>query len=357
MIRWDGATAASFAGLLDPKFGALTQLPRDLRQPEELSAVFSEERQNELVSNWVGCCTEAARSYKKIASEVDEQAEVSRDPFEPLLGFLNDDNPRQAYYNAILSMDNHYPDAGRYPIPFHAHRRDCVLMRLILILALRRKNMAQLTYRTNNKGSLRFVDGLWMVIISQKEFKNSESSFFKSGNETGGYVRVIPDENGLYQLIQDYISESRAYLLGGKKSSSFFVTSRSADCSEDTFSQIFRNITQEFLAHNPYKVPGVPGVMPHGPHAVRAVVATDIVKKTGRFDVAATAIQDTEAMVREHYGRFLTEDKHRLLEEYNAREALQVSLSGETDTNLEYRIKELETQLMLAREQLKKRKR
>lgn len=42
------------------------------------------------------------------------------------------------------------------------------------------------------------------------------------------------------------------------------------------------------------------------------MLATHILKKTGSFEQASYAIQDTPAMIAEHYGRFLPEDKSAL---------------------------------------------
>lgn len=45
---------------------------------------------------------------------------------------------------------------------------------------------------------------------------------------------------------------------------------------------------------------------------MRDVLATHILKKTGSFEQASYAIQDTPAMVAQHYGRFLPQDKAAL---------------------------------------------
>jgi len=53
-------------------------------------------------------------------------------------------------------------------------------------------------------------------------------------------------------------------------------------------------------------------LLPHGPHNVRDVLATHILKQTGSYEQASYAIQDTPEMVAEHYGRFLPQDKSAL---------------------------------------------
>ena len=52
---------------------------------------------------------------------------------------------------------------------------------------------------------------------------------------------------------------------------------------------------------NPYTGRGaIKGLLPHGPHNVRDVLATHILKKTGSYEQASYAIQDTSEMVAKH---------------------------------------------------------
>jgi hypothetical protein len=56
----------------------------------------------------------------------------------------------------------------------------------------------------------------------------------------------------------------------------------------------------------------IPGLLLHGPHNVRDVLATHILKVTGSYEQANYAIQDTPDLVAKHYGRFLPQDKAAL---------------------------------------------
>lgn len=51
---------------------------------------------------------------------------------------------------------------------------------------------------------------------------------------------------------------------------------------------------------------------PHGPHSLRDVLATHILKATGSYEHAAYSIQNTADTVARHYGRFLPKDKSAL---------------------------------------------
>lgn len=67
---------------------------------------------------------------------------------------------------------------------------------------------------------------------------------------------------------------------------------------------------QRYGIFNPYTGRGaIKDLLPHGPHNIRDVLATHILKKTGSYEQASYAIQDTPEMVAQHYGRFLPQDK------------------------------------------------
>ena len=53
-------------------------------------------------------------------------------------------------------------------------------------------------------------------------------------------------------------------------------------------------------------------LLAHGPHNLRDIPATHILKQTGSYEQASYAIQDTPDVVQQHYGRFLPQDKTAL---------------------------------------------
>ncbi len=58
-------------------------------------------------------------------------------------------------------------------------------------------------------------------------------------------------------------------------------------------------------------VPNVPKrLLPFGPHSIRHVVATEIVKRTGSFEAAANVLLDSIDMVVRHYARFAPRDRY-----------------------------------------------
>jgi hypothetical protein len=153
------------------------------------------------------------------------------------------------------------------------------------------------------------------VFIPSVAFKNAHSSFFGSRP----FRLVLPDLAGLYRRIDDYIARRRQRLLGpAADPGTFFVktaktTSADAAYDSNTFYEAWRLTIQRYGVHNPFTGRGaIAGLLPHGPHNVRDVLATHILKKTGSYEQASYAIQDTPDVVAKHYGRFLPQDKAAL---------------------------------------------
>ncbi|QYC12158.1 hypothetical protein KWG63_00870 [Brevundimonas nasdae] len=124
---------------------------------------------------------------------------------------------------------------------------------------------------------------------------------------------------GLYGWIEDYLANHRPALLkGAADPETFFVktvkvTSRSAEFSQSGFYEAWRITIQRYGIFNPWTERGaISGLLSHGPHSVRDVLATHVLKLTGSYEQASYAIQDTPATVAAHYGRFLPQDKAAL---------------------------------------------
>lgn len=155
----------------------------------------------------------------------------------------------------------------------------------------------------------------WEVFIPSNAFKNSGSSFF--GQKP--FRLVLPDLLDLYTYLNAYIERHRKVLLGrAPDPGTLFVktvktTSIDAAYNQTTFYEAWRLVIQRYGIYNPYTGRGaIKGLLPHGPHNVRDVLATHILKQTGSYEQASYAIQDTPDVVQQHYGRFLPQDKAAL---------------------------------------------
>ena len=145
--------------------------------------------------------------------------------------------------------------------------------------------------------------------------RNSGSSFF--GQKP--FRLVLPDLLDLYTYLNAYIERHRKVLLGrAPDPGMLFVktvktTSIDAAYNQTTFYEAWRLAIQRYGIYNPYTGRGaIKGLLPHGPHNVRDVLATHILKQTGSYEQASYAIQDTPDVVQQHYGHFLPQDKAAL---------------------------------------------
>lgn len=114
----------------------------------------------------------------------------------------------------------------------------------------------------------------------------------------------------------------RATLLAGTEDpGTLFVktikrTTQDATYDRNGFYEAWLLVIQRYGIWNPYTGKGaIESLLPRGPHDVRDVLATHILKQTGSYKQASYAIQDTPEMVREHCGRLLPQDKAALAAE------------------------------------------
>lgn len=167
------------------------------------------------------------------------------------------------------------------------------------------------------RGQLRWStreDG-WEIFIPPIAFKNANSSYFANKP----FQLKLPDLGGLYGYIDAYLERHRGRLLHrAADPRTFFIktvktTSADAAYDQNTFYEAWRLTVQRYGIYNPYTGRGaIKGLLPHGPHNIRDVLATHILKQTGSYEQASYAIQDTPDMVAKHYGRFLPHDKTAL---------------------------------------------
>lgn len=281
-------------------------------------------------ADWPAACERMYRHAVARSREIQRVVRVHRDPFEPILPVLEASSPAGEYRKIADEIARQIPDEGRYPVAAAEAVRALLLIRLGLHLGIRQKNLRQLQVCPRGRapmterqmidrlcGELRWSDraGGWEVVIPAAAFKNAGSSYF------GGkpYRLLLPDLGQLYAHIEAYIDRHRKALLrGAVDPGTFFVktvkmNTANAAYDQNTFYEAWRLVIQRYGIHNPYTRRGaIKGLLPHGPHNVRDVVATHILKQTGSYEQASYAIQDTPETVAKHYGRFLPQDKAAL---------------------------------------------
>ncbi|MER9642371.1 hypothetical protein [Mesorhizobium sp. L2C084A000] len=281
-------------------------------------------------ADWDDACDVYFKHATFRVKEIQRVARVHRDPFEPIMPVLEAESPVGSYRKITEEILRMMPDERFYRRAAAEAVRSFLMLRLGLHLGLRQKNLRQLMVcapghlpRSERqladlkRGEIRWSerDGGWEVLIPSVAFKNANSSFFGSKP----FRLVLPNLGGLYEQIEAYVGRHRRALLADAGDpGTFFVktvkaTSKDAAYDQTTFYEAWRLIIQRYGIYNPYTRRGaIPGLLPHGPHNVRDVLATHILKQTGSYEQASYAIQDTPDMVAKHYGRFLPQDKAAL---------------------------------------------
>jgi len=310
--------------------GWLRQHPDLGSRVRPIEGLISQANIDRVSADWNDACDSYFRHASSRVKEIQRVVRVHRDPFEPIMPVLEADSPVGEYRKITEEILRLMPNERLYRRPAAEAVRSFLMLRFGLHLGLRQKNLRQLMLCERGRlprserqlsdlkrGELRWSerDKGWEVLIPSVAFKNANSSYF--GNKP--FRLILPNLGGLYDHIEAYIDRHRRVLLGGAEDPGTFfvktvkVSSKDASYDQNTFYEAWRLTIQRYGIYNPYTGRGaIAGLLPHGPHNVRDVLATHILKQTGSYEQASYAIQDTPDMVAHHYGRFLPQDKAAL---------------------------------------------
>lgn len=327
---WEAEMLLLAAALTREKTGWLRQSPQLTDRLVPIEGLVSSTDIDAARLDWDGTCERMKEHALQRAREIARVARIHRDPFEPLLPILEASSPVGEYRKIADEILKRMPDARRYPRAAAESVRSLLMVRLGLHLGLRQKNLRQMLLcpkdqppRTERElerlkcGELRWSerDQGWEVFVPCAAFKNAGSAYFSKRP----FRLLLPDLRDLYSWLDAYVVTHRRVLLAGASDpGTVFVktrkrTSTDAAYNQNTFYEAWRLIIQRYGIYNPYTGRGaIAGLLPHGPHSVRDVLATHVLKTTGSYEQASYAIQDTPATVQAHYGRFLPQDKAAL---------------------------------------------
>lgn len=328
--KWEEDMLMVAQALTRAEVGWLRQHPELLKKVQPIEGLIALEEIEFAARDWHGACDAFHRHAANRSKEIQRVMRVRRDPFEPIMVVLEADSPLSEYRKITDEILRRMPDENRYPRAAAEAVRSFLLLRLGLHLGLRQKNLRQLRlcprghFPTSERrledmkcGELRWSDreNGWEVLIPSIAFKNSGSSFF--GQKP--FRLILPDLLDLYKYLEAYIDRHRGVLLGSAKDPGTLfvktVKTTSLDAAYDSakFYEAWRTVIQRYGIYNPYTGRGaIKGLLPHGPHNLRDILATHILKQTGSYEQASYAIQDTPDVVQQHYGRFLPQDKAAL---------------------------------------------
>lgn len=327
---WEAEMLLLAGALAREGTGWLRQSPALASELEVVEGLITEDEVCTIQADWSAACQRLHQHVLARAREIQRVARIHRDPFEPLLPVLEAASPVGEYLKITDEILRRLPNRRRHPRAFAEGVRSFLMLRLGLHLGLRQKNLRQLLLRPRGQaptserelerlrsGELRWSerDAGWEVFVPCAAFKNANSAYFSRRP----FRLVLPDLGDLYRWIDDYIVRCRPLLLARAPDPGVFfiktvkANSRDAAYSQQTFYEAWRLTIQRHGIFNPWTGRGaIPGLLPHGPHSIRDVLATHILKKTGSYEQASYAIQDTPDTVAAHYGRFLPQDKAAL---------------------------------------------
>jgi hypothetical protein len=219
------------------------------------------------------------------------------------------------------------PDEKKQPLRAATTVRRYLIFRFALHLGVRQRNLRQLLLSPPGakprdtrelerlrRGEMRWNEKnrAWEVFIPAVAIKNGGSSFFK----WRPYQMTLPDRENLYWWIDCYIEKHRRVLLNGRPDpGNLFIRtpwgpSQNPEFDVNAFYDHWKTMIQRHGIYNPYTKRGaIEGLLPHGPHSVRDVLATHLLKTTGSYELASFAVQDSLESVMRHYARFLPHEK------------------------------------------------
>jgi len=328
--KWEIDLLSIAAAICREETGWLRQSPRMGSSLRPIEGLITDVDISAVQLDWHAACDRMYKHARRRIKEIDRVARVHRDPFEPILSVLEAPSPVGEYRKITEEILQRMPDERHTARAAAETVRAFLMLRIGLHTGLRQKNLRELmlcqpgTLPTSERkledlkrGELRWSsrDQGWEILIPSVAFKNANSSFFGSKP----FRLILPDLGRLYELIEAWIERHRARLIGeAVDPGTFFVktakmTSTNAAYCQNTFYEAWRTAIQRYGIHNPWTKRGaIEGLLPHGPHNVRDVLATHILKRTGSYEQASYAIQDTPDMVAQHYGRFLPQDKSEI---------------------------------------------
>lgn len=285
IARADGVISGTISSII--QFAAMLMHPNTgfLRHNPELGKKMGITSHEE----WARHCDAALQWVRNSKKAIAPKVRMSRDSFEPIRSILALKNPMSAVADAVQRMR-----AARIVTGGEAEAkwaRDLLLVMLLASNPIRARNVKELTWRPDNLGDLRQdADGGWRIVIARHRLKNADGA----ARDADYNCRVQP---AVWPHLERYLREYRP-LLGSAATDYVFVCPSGKNRPWRGLNRRFMRITRRFFV----------GTEGFGPHAMRHIVATAILKVSGSIIRAAKALHDRPETVQKHYGFLVNDD-------------------------------------------------
>ena len=257
--------------LAQPATGYLTQ------QPGLAQSLPSDVR----LQDWDRMCAEARATATEWGNDA---VDISRDPSDPIAGLLALDEPLDPVIEAIAELDRLALAAPNGSYAEAGHKRDALVLSMLLVNPLRLRNYVSMSILPNRAGYIYLSGSQYRISIAKAGFKNGKSQGVQN------YDVGIPEF--LTARIAEYLEVFRPILIGKNKDVGVLFPSRRSGGVYPKLGRHVHKLTKRLI-------PGCPGA---GPHAFRHLVATVwLTKNPGDYLTVAELLNDRLATVMKHY--------------------------------------------------------
>ena len=282
--------AGIVASLVRPNTGFLWQQPALFRSrlPSKLRPLDD--------NAWQEMCR---KSHKFLREYIRKSTGVSRSPVEPIADLLSQPKPLQLVREAIAKINEDAAASTPGSLTEARHRRNALVLALLLSNPLRARTLVSLTWLANGQGTLRGnpAEG-WRIQL--------QGLHLKTGDSQRGRTYNVKVADWVKPMLDEYIEEHRETLLQGKSSPYLLVGDEEGGIWEGLGATV-RKLTRRYI-------PGSPGF---GPHAIRHLVATDWLRKhPDDYLTVAELLGDAPATVLAHYAHLRRDDSFARYEAY-----------------------------------------
>ena len=245
--------------------------------------------------NWERLCEKQHRYCRKLRASIDEDREVSRNPFEPIQHIIDLAEPLEPIADMVQRMRQDRPIGSEFAEALWS--RDLVLIKILVSNPLRLRNLQTMTWRADNKGNLyQRVDGSWWIKFANRYFKNRRGVSKKKDYDA-------PVHESVWSDLERYVFIHRTQFLR-QASDLVFLTKEHKKGGVGHrpwvgLSKQVARVTQKYL----WCCNGI------GTQAFRHLVATSILKADGGdIKTAALVMNDSEATVFKAYSGMRSSD-------------------------------------------------